>query len=196
MYWSGPADFFGGGRFSRRCRVCRRRARPPRSRRPGRRASCPTASRRRGWSLCGGRCLLAKRAQAVELVQRRGGAGGDAAAIRATAARGVQGSGSPLPHLGAIQASFGRHDVSSIQAHVGGDAAAATGALGAEAYATGNSGAFKRSPDLHTAAHEAAHIVQQRRAIDGGLGRRRSAAHLLVERVQRAPWLVGLGPGR
>ncbi|MEO1273578.1 MAG: hypothetical protein AAFX99_36305, partial [Myxococcota bacterium] len=34
--------------------------------------------------------------------------------------------------------------------------------MGSMAYATGNSVAFKGAPDLHTAAHEAAHIVQQR----------------------------------
>ncbi len=33
---------------------------------------------------------------------------------------------------------------------------------GAEAYASGNDVAFKSNPDLHTVAHEAAHVVQQR----------------------------------
>ena len=47
--------------------------------------------------------------------------------------------------------------------------------LGAKAFATGNKVAFADSPDLHTAAHEAAHVVQQRsgvslKAIDGGAG--------------------------
>src|SRR5690606_3626453 len=41
----------------------------------------------------------------------------------------------------------------------------ASSKLGAEAYATGNSVAFGKSPTLHTAAHEAAHIVQQRSGI-------------------------------
>lgn len=35
-------------------------------------------------------------------------------------------------------------------------------ATGAEAFATGNHVAFASSPSLHTAAHEAAHVVQQR----------------------------------
>ena len=87
------------------------------------------------------------------------GARSDAHAI---ASAGVQGSGSPLPDLAAIQSSFGSHDVSGIQAHVGGQAAAASEAIGAEAYATDNHVAFRSSPDLHTAAHEAAHVVQQR----------------------------------
>ncbi|MEO1271892.1 MAG: DUF4157 domain-containing protein, partial [Myxococcota bacterium] len=34
--------------------------------------------------------------------------------------------------------------------------------MGSLAYATGHTVAFKQSPDLHTAAHEAAHVVQQR----------------------------------
>ncbi len=44
--------------------------------------------------------------------------------------------------------------------------------MGAEAYATGNSVAFKESPSLHTAAHEAAHVVQQRNGVSlkGGVG--------------------------
>mgnify|MGYP002064701929 CR=1 FL=1 len=32
--------------------------------------------------------------------------------------------------------------------------------MGAKAYATGNHVAFQQQPDLHTAAHEAAHVVQ------------------------------------
>ncbi len=71
-----------------------------------------------------------------------------------------------------IQRSFGAHDLSAIQAHVGGPAAAASAAMGAEAYATGQHVAFARSPDLHTAAHEAAHVVQQRAGVQlkGGVG--------------------------
>lgn len=88
------------------------------------------------------------------------------------AARGTQGAGGPLPHLAAIQKSFGRHDVSSVRAHIGGDAAAASKSLGAEAFAYGNAVAFAASPDLHTAAHEAAHVVQQRSGVSlkGGVG--------------------------
>lgn len=44
--------------------------------------------------------------------------------------------------------------------------------FGAEAYTAGDRVAFRGSPDLHTAAHEAAHVVQQRGGIaaKGGLG--------------------------
>ena len=86
----------------------------------------------------------------------------DADAVRAHAAAGVSGAGQALPHLDAIQQSFGSHDVRGVTAHVGGAAADASAALGAKAYATGNQVAFASSPDLHTAAHEAAHVVQQR----------------------------------
>ncbi|HMG54417.1 MAG TPA: DUF4157 domain-containing protein, partial [Kofleriaceae bacterium] len=78
-----------------------------------------------------------------------------------------------LPHLATIQASFGRHDVTGVSAHTGGEATAANQAMGAEAYASGNSVAFASgSPSLHTAAHEAAHVVQQRGGVQlkGGVG--------------------------
>jgi hypothetical protein len=44
--------------------------------------------------------------------------------------------------------------------------------MGAAAFATGNHVAFGAAPDLHTAAHEAAHVVQQRAGVQlkGGVG--------------------------
>jgi len=94
--------------------------------------------------------------------------------VHAAAAQGTQGAGASLPHLDQIQRSFGRHDVSGVKAHTGDRAAAASAQLGARAYAHGDSVAFAGDPDLHTAAHEAAHVVQQRGGvqlkggIDGG----------------------------
>lgn len=83
--------------------------------------------------------------------------------VHEAAEAGTRGPGGPLPHLDKIQQSFGAHDVSGIQAHVGGEAAAASQQMGAQAFASGNHVAFAQSsPDLHTAAHEAAHVVQQR----------------------------------
>lgn len=113
--------------------------------------------------------------QARELlggVQMARGPARPAADVQAIAAEGVSGGGSTLPHLDTIQASFGGHDVSGVDAHVGGSAGQAAKAIGAEAYATGNSVAFANSPDLHTAAHEAAHVVQQRAGVQlkGGVG--------------------------
>src|SRR5206468_596297 len=53
-----------------------------------------------------------------------------------------------------------------------GAARRASTALGAKAYAFGNNIAFGATPDLHTAAHEAAHVVQQRQGVSlkGGVG--------------------------
>jgi Domain of unknown function (DUF4157) len=95
--------------------------------------------------------------------------GGD---VNEIASRGVAGASAPLPHLDAVQRSFGNHDVSGVRAEVGGAAQEASRSLGAEAYATGGSVAFASAPDLHTAAHEAAHVVQQREGVQlkGGMG--------------------------
>jgi hypothetical protein len=82
--------------------------------------------------------------------------------IKKTAEEGVKGSGDKLPHLEKIQASFGNHDLSNIRAHIGGAAGKANHAIGAKAYTIGNTIAFKVTPDVHTAAHEAAHVLQQR----------------------------------
>ena len=97
----------------------------------------------------------------------------DPFSIHLLAAHGVAGGGAPLPHAEAIQQSFGHHDVTGVRAHVGGAAAEAAGAIGASAYATGDDVAFAASPDLRQAAHEAAHVVQQRGGVrlDGGVGR-------------------------
>jgi hypothetical protein len=96
-------------------------------------------------------------------------AGSDAVSV---AQDGVSGSGSALPHQAAIQASFGHHDVSHVQAHQGSQAQEAATAIGASAYATGADVAFAGSPDLHTAAHEAAHVIQQQGggSLKGGMG--------------------------
>jgi hypothetical protein len=96
-----------------------------------------------------------------------------AAGTQAIAARGTASGGGPLPHLAAIQDSFGHHDVRGVRAHVGGAAAEASAALGARGYAAGSDVAFASEPDLHLAAHEAAHVIQQGGGVHlaGGLGR-------------------------
>jgi hypothetical protein len=75
---------------------------------------------------------------------------------------GLSGATAAMPHADTIQRSFGRHDVTEVKSHVGGAAARASDKMGAQAYASGDSVAFKSPPDLHTAAHEAAHVIQQR----------------------------------
>ena len=85
---------------------------------------------------------------------------------------GLSGSPSPLPFGERIQASFGRHDISGVSAHTDSAASTAATSLGASAFALGDSVGFKGSPDLHTAAHEAAHTVQQSGGVHlkGGVG--------------------------
>lgn len=98
-----------------------------------------------------------------------------AAQVRVQAAQGVVGGHQALPFARAIQQSFGdRHDLSGVRAHVGGGAALAAREIGAGAYTTGEDVAFARPPSLRMAAHEAAHVVQQRKGVrlaDGVGGR-------------------------
>jgi hypothetical protein len=89
----------------------------------------------------------------------------DPGAVHSAAAAGIGGSDGDMPYLDAIQKAFGPHDVGDIRAHTDGTAAAACDAMGATAYATGNRVAFRETPDLHTTAHEAAHVVQQRAGV-------------------------------
>jgi hypothetical protein len=122
--------------------------------------------------------------------------------VHAAADRGVASPTTAMPFADKIQASFGaEHDISGIQAHVGGNAAAA---MGASAFAAGNHVVFDRSPDLHTAAHEAAHVVQQAKGVNlyGGVGEAGDAyerhADAVADRVvagQSAGDLLKAGPG-
>jgi hypothetical protein len=88
-----------------------------------------------------------------------------AAQVHTAADIGTSGASGPLPHRDAIQQSFGKHDVSHIKAHTDERAAEGAEAMNAEAFASGSHVAFAGSPSLHTAAHEAAHVLQQRRGV-------------------------------
>jgi hypothetical protein len=150
------------------------------------RASAPAAAATRNDSLEPGqasRSSLLRRpdnAVASGLVQRKEtearprdkDAGGEGPAAHEIASEGIAGAATALPFLGQIQRSFGSHDVSNIQAHIGGPATQACRNIGARAYATGNHIAFREPPDLRLAAHEAAHVVQQRAGVrvPGGIG--------------------------
>jgi hypothetical protein len=92
--------------------------------------------------------------------------------IHEIAAAGASGSSGPLPFADRVQRSFGRHDVSAIRSHQDSAATEANAAMGSTAYAHGSHVAFRGAPDLHTAAHEAAHVVQQRADVQlkGGVG--------------------------
>jgi len=103
-------------------------------------------------------------------VQKQAISGASLDATHEAAAKGVASPTTSLPFADQIQSSFGpSHDVSKINAHVGGDSASA---MGANAYASGDHVVFDKSPDLHTAAHEAAHVVQQAQGVNlyGGVG--------------------------
>jgi hypothetical protein len=95
-------------------------------------------------------------------VQRsaNGAGGADSGAVREAATQGGASGGGPLPHVDMIQRLFGRHDISGVEAYVGGPAAVASRAIGAEAYAIGHHVAFASPPSLHTAVADA--VVQHR----------------------------------
>lgn len=85
--------------------------------------------------------------------------------VREMAERGVGVGEASLPHLAEIQRSFGRHDIRHVRAHLNSQAVTAARAIGARAYTTGDHVVFAGAPDLLTAAHEAAHVVQQRAGV-------------------------------
>lgn len=110
-------------------------------------------------------------AQASELLQFAG-AGAQGRDVHSVAALGVAGAAQALPFAEQIQTSFGAHDISSVQAYTDSSAERACLEMGAKAYATGDKVAFGSTPTLHTAAHEAAHTVQQKAGVSlkGGVG--------------------------
>jgi hypothetical protein len=104
--------------------------------------------------------------------QRASGPAADPSAVHAAAERGIAAPAARLPHADAIQRLFGRHDISGVQAHTGTEATASANEMGANAYAVGDHVVLGRGDDLHTVAHEAAHVVQQRAGVhlSGGVG--------------------------
>jgi hypothetical protein len=122
-------------------------------------------------------------------------------AIHQVAAAGVHTSGQPLPHRDRLQRAFGpAHDLSGITAHIGGAAAEASARLGADGYALGDHVAFRSAPDLRLAAHETAHVLQQRGGIrlPDGVGhagdRHERQADAVAERVVRGQSVADLLP--
>jgi len=130
---------------------------------PGRAPEGPLAMLVERFGQAGARRIIQRRVS-----QRADGAatsGQDDQTMQAAASHGLSGAGGPLPHGDAIQKSFGKHDVGQVQAHTDGPAAEGASAMGAEAFATGSEVAFSGAPSLHTAAHEAAHVVQQQAGV-------------------------------
>lgn len=93
--------------------------------------------------------------------------------IRKVVKSGFRGGPGSYPYMNRIQGSFGRYNISNVQSFNDAAAKQANCKLGALAYASRNKVAFRGYPDLHTAAHEAAHIIQQRKGVDldGGMGK-------------------------
>lgn len=115
-----------------------------------------------------------------------GGAGrGNAARAARIAAQGTQGGGSRLPHFDRLQAAFGHHDLSGIQAHTGSTAQDAAANIDAEAFAYGTAVAFGTTPDLHLAAEEVTHVLQQSagQAPSSGLGQEGDAYEVFANQV-------------
>jgi hypothetical protein len=108
--------------------------------------------------------------------------------IHAAALRGVATASSSLPFANRIQRLFGQYDISGIQAHIGPAAVASADAMGAHAYATGDHVVLGGQTDLHTVAHEAAHVVQQRGGVQlpGGVGSAGDAYELHADAVADA----------
>jgi hypothetical protein len=105
--------------------------------------------------------------------------------VQEAARLGTGGPSRQLPHLVEIQRSFGRHDVRQIAAHVGREATAGAGQMGAAAFTFGERVAFARPPTLETAAHEAAHVIQQRSGVHvpGGVGKSGDVYEQQADRV-------------
>lgn len=93
--------------------------------------------------------------------------GGSLSQTLEIASSGFGEPGKPLPPL--LQRAFGPYDLSSVQVHQGPKAQQAAKALQATAYTRGEHIVVGDSPSLHTLAHEAAHVVQQRNP-QAGLG--------------------------
>ncbi len=111
----------------------------------------------------------------------------------------IQPAGRSLPFLDTIQRSFGRHNISDIQAHTDSRAAAEAQSMGALAFARGREVKFAHPASLRTAAHEAAHVVQQRAgvAIDRADAYERHADQVAdrVSRGQSSEALLDVPPG-
>jgi len=129
----------------------------------------------------------------VQLLQQLRGAlttATEPTAIFDTALAGTRTPATGYPHGETIARSFGRHTIAGLRAHLGPTASTSAAAIDAEAYALGEHVVFSRPPDLRTAAHEAAHAIQQRAGISlpSRLGRvgdvHERHADAVAERVQ------------
>ncbi|MEL6343388.1 MAG: DUF4157 domain-containing protein [Myxococcota bacterium] len=123
---------------------------------------------------------------------------------RETAEEGINGGGETLPFFEQIQGSFGMHDIRGVRAHTDPSACDALSALGVGGFALGEDVALQSSDDLHTTAHEAAHVVQQQEGVQfaGGTGEAGDAYERHADAVadavvagESAEALLSAGPG-
>jgi hypothetical protein len=121
-------------------------------------------------------CRMPIHGPALAMVQQKrtvpSVAGAGPAQVLAAAMTGTGGASEPLPLLDQVQKSFGRYDAWRVRAHLGSAATHGAAAIGAAAFATGDHVVFAEKLSLLLAAHEAAHVVQQRaeRDLPGGVG--------------------------
>ena len=120
------------------------------------------ASAVRGAAADPGKQTLTGQLSGGGVIARKSDGGGAAASPGASFEHATSGAASELPHRGTLERAFGT-SFGDVQAYVGGDTAqAGLSGLGAQAAAHGNKVAFREAPSLELAAHETAHIVQQR----------------------------------
>jgi Domain of unknown function (DUF4157) len=131
----------------------------------------------------------------IGVVRRLRQAGAMESAVRGVAASGVRGAGRRLPHADRVEQALGGHRLDAVRAYTDAGARAASRDLGAEAYTVGDKIAFaSTSPSLHTVAHEAAHVIQQR----AGARPENDSATYLERRAEAAADVIvqGRSPGR
>ncbi len=109
-----------------------------------------------------------------EMVQPKSEQGINRDNIHRVARKGFLGNPVSYPFFSRIQEFFGNHNISGIQAYGGSGSESANRQLGSLAFAAGNKVAFRGTPNLHTAAHEAAHVVQQKKGVNlkSGIGKK------------------------
>lgn len=125
----------------------------------------------------------------VQLLRRGGSHDARPRDVVRTAAAGVRGAGAPLPHLEALQQSFGHHDLGHLRGYRDEGAARAAAAIGARAYAFGDRIAFAdANPTVEVVAHEVAHSLQQAAGVQlaGGVGRAGDAYEAQAEAIGAA----------
>ena len=99
-------------------------------------------------------------------VQALGRLEGRSSNVHKLAIDSFQGPSQTLPGFDQLQVGFAPYDLSGLKAYVGEPATIASAQMGAMAYAREEQIAFSRAPSLFAAAHDVAHVVQQRQGVN------------------------------